>query len=452
MTVTSELTAFRAQVEERHRARTPGSRALHEQALRYLPGGNTRTAVHYQPYPVYMERGEGCRLFDVDGNEYLDFVNNYTALVHGHNHPHILEAVTRQLAKGTIHGTPAECQIELARVLCERVPSVESVRFCNSGTEATLQAIRAAKAYTGRNKVLKMEGGYHGTHDAADISTGPPLAKAGPIEAPHSVPWSEGLFRGVIEDVVVAPFNDIEHTAGIIERHADDLAAVIVEPVLGAAMIPARTEYLEFLRDATRDSGAILIFDEVVTLRMATGGAQEYYGVTPDLTTMGKVIGGGFPAGAFGGRGDIMALFDTRNIKVYHSGTFNGNNVTMVAGLASLELLTPEAIDRLNALGERLRRGLQAVFDGSGMAGQVTGIASMANYHFTDEPVTDYRAARRAREAAINPTHLAMLNRGIFVANRDLLCLSTVMGEDEVDAAVAAFAEVIRELEVAALA
>src|SRR5215510_10434374 len=392
-----------ADIEQHYRRRTPRSAALHESSQKFLPGGDTRSITYFDPYPLFIQHGSGCRITDVDGNEYIDFLNNYKSLIHGHAHPRITEAVSRQLVKGTVYAAPLEVQAGLAQVLCERVPSLEQVRFCNSGTEATMGAIRAAKAFTGRNKIIKMEGGYHGSHDAAEVSLAPDVALAGPDDSPYSVGSSRGLFQGVLADVVVAPFNNIEATSALIRRHGDDLAAVILEPMMGSGgMIVALPEYLRAVRQETEACGALVIFDEVITFRLAYGGAQEIYQVKPDLTALGKIIGGGFPVGAFGGRADIMAQFNPQNKKLAHSGTFNGNAITMVAGLAALEMLTRGEIARINQLGERLRNGLRRAF-AAGIDGQVTGIGSIARIHFTKEKVVDYRAAWRAAKEMLPP-------------------------------------------------
>jgi len=301
-------------------------------------------------------------------------------------------------------------------------------------------AIRAAKAFTGRNKIIKMEGGYHGSHDAAEVSLAPEVELAGPADSPYSVGSSRGLFQGVLKDVVVAPFNNIEATCSLIRRYGDDLAAVIIEPMMGAAgMIVASRDYLQAVRQATESCGALLIFDEVITFRLAYGGAQEIYDVKPDLTALGKIIGGGFPVGAFGGRADIMAQFDPQSKKLSHSGTFNGNAITMVAGLAALELLTRGEIARINQLGERLRGGLRRALAAADTDGQVTGAGSMARIHFTSEEIVDYRAAQRAAKEMLHPVHLELLNNGIFVAPRCEWAVSTPMGEQEIDSAVKAF-------------
>src|SRR5262249_19176380 len=434
------------EIEQRYRRRTRRSAALHEEAKKFLPGGDTRSATYFDPYPLYIHQGSGCRITDVDGNQYIDFFNNYKSLIHGHAHPRITEAVSRQLAKGTAYAAPLEVQTRLAEVLCERISSLEQVRFCNSGTEATIGAIRAAKAFTGRNKIIKMEGGYHGSHDAAEVSLAPDIVLAGPEDTPYSVASSRGIFQGVLQDVVVAPFNNIEPTSALIRRHRDDLAAVILEPMMGyGGMIAASPEYLRAVRQETESCGALLIFDEVITFRVAYGGAQEIYQVRPDLTALGKIIGGGFPVGAFGGRADIMAQFNPQNRKLSHSGTFNGNAITMVAGLAALEMLTREEIARINQLGERLRAGLRQTFVAAGIDGQVTGMGSMARIHFTKEKVVDYRTAWRAARELLPPVHLELLNRGIFVAPRCEWAVSTPMSEQEIDAAIEAFSATLRE-------
>jgi glutamate-1-semialdehyde 2,1-aminomutase len=355
--------------------------------------------------------------------------------------------VVRQLAFGTVFGSPLELQSQLAAAICKRAPSLEMVRFCNSGTEATMSAVRAAKAFTGRNKVMKIEGGYHGSHDMAAISVAPSLEEAGPIEEPRSVPSTPGVFEGVVKDVVIAPFNHAEAAARIIDRHRSDLAAVIVEPVMGSAgMIPADAEYLQLLRSATQSCGALLIFDEVITFRLAYGGAQELYRINPDLTTLGKIIGGGFPVGAFGGRADIMSQFDPRSGRMRQSGTFNGNAITMAAGLAALDALTRAEIDRINHFGDRLRQGLRVAIAAEGTAGQVTGIGSLTGVHFTNAEVRDYRSAARGAKEVLHFLHLFLLNHGIFAAPRGDFYLSTPMQERDIDAAIGAFRSALHEI------
>ncbi|MBM3947481.1 MAG: aminotransferase class III-fold pyridoxal phosphate-dependent enzyme, partial [SAR202 cluster bacterium] len=295
----------------RYEAATPRSRAVHQEAIRYIPGGETRTSTFWAPYPLTIARGDGCRVWDVDGTARLDFFSNFTTLVLGHNHPAVTTALQEQLANGTSFFGGTEHQAKLAQLLCDRVPSLEQVRFTNSGTEATLNAVRAAKAFTGRAKIAKCEGGYHGTHEALAVSTTPQLAQVGRADRPANVPADQGLPQSVVDNVVVLPFNDVAAARRLLMEHHGELAAVIVEPVLGnGGMIPATGEFLAMLRQVTSEHGILLVFDEVVTFQVARGGAQEHYGVTPDMTTLGKIIGGGMPVGAFGGRRDVMALYD----------------------------------------------------------------------------------------------------------------------------------------------
>jgi len=446
MALEAKLEETRDFVVREYQRRTPKSALAHQAARGVMPGGDTRTTTYFEPYPLYMERGIGCRLFDLDGSTYLDWLSNYTSMIHGHAHPRILGAVAEQLQKGTAFGSAIEAQTQLATELRERLPSLQSVRFCNSGTEATMSAIRAAKAFTGRAKILKMEGGYHGSHDAAEVSVSPSAELAGPAHAPHSVP-GPGLFAGITAEVLVAPFNDIESTARIIDRHAQDLAAVIVEPVQGAAgVIPATQEYMTFLREATARCGALLIFDEVVTLRLNYGGAQAMYGIRPDLTALGKIIGGGFPIGAFGGRKDIMAQYDPRARKLRQAGTYNGNAISMVAGLAAMQVLTSAEIERLNGLGDRLRVALNGVLRDFGIDAYVVGTGSLSQLRlFAPRNIRNYRDAlpgsnaANAVNAAYELLHLALVSRGFFGASRGEYAISTPMTEVEIAHAAGSF-------------
>src|SRR5207244_2614609 len=295
--------------------------------------------------------------------------------------------------------------------------------------------------FTGRPKIAKAEGGFHGTSEYASISVGPDIAKAGPSDAPASVAATQGITDRVVDEVVVFPFNNAEAAEAVINRHRHDLAAVIVEPVLGSSgMIPARREFLERLREATARHGILLILDEIITLRLARGGAQSLYGVSPDLTVAGKIIGGGYPVAAFGGRAEVMALLDPEGGRpaIRQSGTFNGNPVGMVAGSATLAELTPEVYDRLNAMGEDLRARLRALFRRKGVGAQVTGAGSLLNLHFTDREVTDFRTMRTGDAGRLRQVFLGLLNEGIFLAPRGMVCLSTPMGEPEIGAFVRA--------------
>jgi glutamate-1-semialdehyde 2,1-aminomutase len=430
--------------------RTRKSLELNKEATRSLPGGDTRQSVFFKPYPTYMVCGEGCHIHDADGNQYIDFMNNYTSLFHGHNHKKIQEAVAKQLTCGMVFGSPHRSQFELADILCERVPSIEKIRFCNSGTEATMMAIRAVRAFTGKDMIVKMEGGYHGTHDVVEASVSPSLETAGDPASPTIIPYSQGIPINTFANVVIVPFNDEAATKAAIEAHRDELAAVIIEPIMNAAgTIPARRDYLRFLRDITNKEEILLIFDEIATFRMSFGGAQDYYGVTPDVTALGKIIGGGLPIGAFGGREDIMAIFSPDKGTLHHAGTFNGHPVAMVAGIVAMQESTPDVYERINYLGDVLRRGINDAFSENGIVGSTSGIGSLLAIHYTTDRIKNYRDVRRATDAAGSlPAlmHLSLLNHGIFMASRGQLALSSPMGEKEINKAILAVREACIEL------
>ena len=434
-------TVYGQAVFEQYLRANARSKELNDRARSLLPGGITRTSVYFDPFPPYMERGSGCRIYDVDGNERIDFSNNYTSLILGHCHPEVVTAVEAQAARGSAFAAPSRHEVDLAAEITRRVPSVERIRFASSGTEAVMFALRAARAFSGRRKIAKAEGGFHGTSEYAMVSVSPDPDRAGDQQAPSSLASAKGVPEAVTDDVVVFPFNNAEATEAIIRRHRDDLAAVIVEPVLGSSgMIPARRDYLAALREVTARYGVVLIFDEIITLRLALGGAQARYGVTPDMTVMGKIIGGGYPVAAFGGRAEIMTLLDPEGGRaaIPQSGTYNGNPIGMVAGLATLRQLTPAAYDRLNGIGDELRGRLGAVFARRGVPAQVTGAGSLLNLHFTNVPVTDFRTMRTGDAERLRHVFFGLLNAGIFLAPRGMLCLSTAMGEEEMAAVVRA--------------
>jgi len=403
---------------ERYQQQTPRSRAHFAHAAERLAGGTTRTTVFFEPYPPVMVRGEGCWTEDLDGNRRIDFLANYTSLILGHAHPEVNCAVTEQVGRGSAFAAPTPHELRLAELISTRVPSVERLRFTNSGTEATLFALRLARAFTRRDKVLIFEGGYHGTHDYAAAAA------------------SAGIPSAVRGTVLSAPYNDLEAVARVVREAGDDLAAIIVEPYLGQAGIPVRPEFLHGLRELTRGNGSLLILDEVISLRLAPGGAQQHYDVVPDLTTMGKIIGGGYPVAAFGGRADVMALLDPRGSgpAIPHGGTFNGNPVGAVAGITTLELLTPAVYARLNRLGDELRARLGALFDRLGVAVQVTGLGSLFNVHFSREPIFDYASSRAGANATSRAAMLALLNEGVMLAPRGLGCITTPMDTPELAA------------------
>ena len=436
--------------EERYRERTRASHRFFLQARQYLPGGDSRSTLFYKPYPAVMDRGEACWLFDLDGNRLLDFTGNHSSLIHGYGHPAILEAIEGQLRKGPCFPGASEAQVRLAKLLCERIPSVERIRFASSGTEAVMNAVRAARAFTGRNRIAKVEGGYHGTADDVMVSIHPTAQDAGSRERPQAVPGSAGLAAGAIPGTMVLPFNDSEGAVRLIESEREKLAAVLVEPVLGSAgMIPAEREYLSALREVTSRFGILLIFDEVVSFRVAPGGAEEHFGVRPDLTCLGKLIGGGFPLGAFGGRADIMALFDPSRGRptLPHPGSYNANPIGMVAGAVTLELLTRSAIDQLNRNGDTLRQELASAFAEAGVSAQITGLGSLFAIHLTPQPVRSYRDTLDSDVDLRHRIFLGLYNEGFLIDPRGVGTLSTALGPTEIQSFGQAIRSVLSRLQ-----
>ena len=435
--------------EAAYRERTPGSAARFEEARRHLPGGDSRSTLFFPPYPLYLDRGDANRVWDVDGHEYVDFTSNHTCLVHGNRPPFVLEAVAAQLTRGTCFPEPVEAQVAAARLLTERIASVDLVRFTNSGTEATLQALRAARAVTGRRLVAKVEGGYHGTQDDVMVSTHPRPEEAGPARRPSRVPRAAGLTTAAEADVVIVPFNDIEGAVDLLREHGDRLAAVIVEPVLGSAgMIPAEAAYLGALRDVATEVGAALVFDEVITFRLATGGAEAAYGVRPDLTCLGKMIGGGFPLGVVGGSERFLSVFDPSGGSplVGHPGSMNANPVSLVACMATLEHLTPAAIEGINERGQGLRDALAKVAADRGVALTVTGMGSLLGLHFTDGPVRTFRDTWPEDRALAHEVFLGLMNEGVLIDPRGAASVSTATTDGDLDRFADAFAAVLTRL------
>ena len=412
-----------------------------------MPGGTTRTTTYFDPYPLYITRGEGCRIWDADGIERIDMLGNYTAMILGHAHPKVVEAIRKQAALGTGFAAANPVEVQLAELLCERVPSLEAVRFCNSGTEATMFAMRLARAFTGRPKIARIEGGYHGTHDYAEVSTHPDVDRAGPPDAPTAQADSIGTPGWALEQTVVLPFNNPEAAEAIIRREAGGLAAVILEPIIGAGgVIAATPDYLERLRSVTAELSILLIFDEVISLRVAPGGAQELYGVMPDLTTLGKIIGGGLPVAAFGGRADVMELLDPRRQpNLAQGGTYNGNPLGMAAGLAAMTELTPDVYVDLNRKGARVCEQLTEVLATHGVRAQVNGVGSLFAIHFTDKPVVDYRTKASSDQKVTHEFFLGLVNHGVLMAPRAMGSLSTPMEEGDLDRFIDAVDAVVGE-------
>jgi glutamate-1-semialdehyde 2,1-aminomutase len=391
-----------------------------------------------------MERGEGCYLFDVDERRFVDFAGHHTAQILGHGNAAVSKAVAAQMERGIAMGAPTGTERELAAEICARVRSVERVRFCNSGTEATLHAIRLARGFARKPKIAKFEGAYHGSHDAVEISVAPPLDLAGPADAPNSVPGAGGMYPGAADDCLILPYSDEAAVERLIAEHADELACVIFEPKAG--IFDVRPEFMRFLREVTERYGILLIMDEIVAFRLGYNGAQAVYGIRPDLTTFGKIIGGGFPVGAFGGRADLMDLLDNSrgSTGFYQSGTFSAHPVTMAAGLAMLRQLTPEAFAHMNGLGDRLRAGLLDLFARKRIAAQVVGIGSLFSIHFTSEPVTDYRSAARADKQTARRLFLALMDKGYFMSQMLSMCaISLPMQTEHIDGLLTAFEQLL---------
>ncbi len=392
-------------------ARTPRSRELFERATASLPGGSSRTTVYSAPYPPYASSGAGLLVTDVDGNVYRDFLGNYTSLILGHAHPAVVAAVEAQVRRGSAFAAPTEVEIELAEELRRRVPSIERLRFTSSGTEATMFAIRAARAFTGRQLVARFDRSYHGTHDQVQAGT------PGVVDA----------LAGLILDL---PWGDLDGVERTIGGRSRELAAIIVEPVQGAGGVRApEPGFLEGLRSLCDEAGALLIFDEIISFRIAPGGAQEVYGVRPDLTTLGKIIAGGYPLAAFGGREDVLEIFDARRERaVSHGGTFNGNPVAAGAGLATLRELTPDVYERINGLGDRLTARLAARIEADRLDARVVNVGSL------------FQVYRRHPGAAFAPgagppseLYRGWLVAGVLMAPRGLGAIPTVATAADVD-------------------
>ncbi|HVR28446.1 MAG TPA: aminotransferase class III-fold pyridoxal phosphate-dependent enzyme [Thermoanaerobaculia bacterium] len=436
MSIAHRRPAAPSSIEEAYRRRSPRSAELHARARRVLPGGNSRQAAFWEPYPLSIERASGSRLYDVDGNEYLDLVYNYTSMVHGHAYPPILEAV--DLARGSGWTASNQAMIELAELIVGRVPAMERIRFTNSGTEAGLLALTLARELTGRYRVLMARGGYHG-----------------------SLPeFESGTFGHPGPATLLAEYGDLTSFERVLAERGDEVAAVVIEPVQGAGgVVRGAPEFLRGLCAATRRAGALFVLDEVITFRLATGGVQGEIGLDPDLTMLGKIIGGGFPVGAVGGKRELLDVLDptaadrppsqsaashrspSQRRSVFHSGTYNANPVTMAAGAVSVRELTAERIARIDRLAERLEQGLGRAAERCGLPAKVRRVGSLVAFQAV-RPGPEAAAAPPAGISIVpaDPTpaifHLAALNHGLLLAPRGMMAVATVLDEAAIDEAI----------------
>jgi glutamate-1-semialdehyde 2,1-aminomutase len=425
------------------------SARLFARARRVIPGGTSKANLHVKPHPFYLQSGRGCRVTDVDGVERLDAINNFTALIHGHAFPPVVEAVTRQVARGTAFAASTPEEVALAELLTARIPAVERIRFGNSGTEAVMMAIKAARAYTGRDRIAKFEGAYHGYYDDVQVSFNSGPDRWGPDDAPASVPSSGGVPKHRVLETLVLPWNDRDAVERLVTAHRTELAAVLVDPLSNRmGFIPPADGFLAFLRQLTRAHGILLIYDEVISFRVGYRGAQGRYGGDPDLTAFGKIIGGGFPVGATGGRAEVMEVFDpgTRGARIASGGTFSANPVSMAAGLAAMQAMDEAAFERLDRMGATLRRRLGEVLRGRRVPGQVTGDGSLFRLLFTERPLRHYRDVDQAAEAGMEALFLALFDAGVLVHTNGLGCLSTPMTEREVEELASAFGRALATL------
>ena len=422
------------------------SAALFQQAQKVLTEGGSRSTIRIAPYSIYVREAKGKYITDVDGNKLFDLNNNYTSMIHGHAHPEIIEAAMQQAKRGTGYSFGSEAELALAELLCGRSPNFDKIRFMNSGTEAVMKAIKAARAYTGRPKIAKCENSYHGSYDFAEVSLGvdPTDLLAGD---PVSQPYSLGTPQGVLDDVVVIPFNEPEIARRILDEYADDLAGVLIDPIGQAlARIPPSDEFIAMIEQFCRDNDALFIADEVIAFRAGYSGLQGERNFKPHLTTLGKIVGGGFPVGAVVGNADVMSVFEANETKAKlpHGGTYNANPVTMAAGRKAMEMLTPDAFKKLNQLGGAFRKGVQEVFELTGTEGGVQGQYSIFAMTVSDPALGDDTARGHIYRSA--GLHRYMVQNGYWMTPGMVGVCSTVMDTSDVAPFCETLLNGIREL------
>ncbi len=412
---------------------------IYQQACKVIPGGVSRNTVFHEPYPHYVHHASGCYVTDIDGVQRIDFANNMAALIHGHAFTPIVDGVIEQIKNGTAYTMATEVEVDFAQLLCNRVLGFEKIRFVNSGTEAVMAMIKASRAFTGKPKIAKAEGAYHGTYDFAEVSQFADPTNWGDINKPNSVPLAYATPQGVLDDVIIFPYNDIKRTISILDQYADQIACVLIDPIPHrVGLLKGSTEFMDALYKWTRKNKALLVFDEVVTFRTNYSGAQEYYSVKPDLTALGKIIGGGFPVGAFAGRSDIMSILDPTGSKLLfpHSGTFSANPVTMTAGRIAMEFFDKEAILKLNTLTQKAINQIEEAIKIAGVPVSITGAGSMFRIHLRSLPPITYREAYQSKEKKIIINEILdylFYKENIMMINTCACMFSTAITQIEVD-------------------
>jgi len=418
---------------EKYRSVSKTSRKLYERACKVFPDGSTRRGLFFPPYPAYIVKGEGCRVYDVDGREYIDYTSNLGPLILGHKNPRVMKAIQEQLECGTVLGGPTELEVRLAEKILGSLPSGEQVIFCASGTEANMLGLRVARAYTGKEKILKCEGAFHGTSDG--FSEGP------------------GILQDLLTKTITVPFNDIERFEAAIKKHRDELAAVFIEPILRG--IPPEPDYLKQVRKVTEENGVLLVFDEVVTgFRLSRAGAQGKWGVRPDMTLLGKIIGGGFATGALVAKKEMLKPFKPMRFSgltvdrapISHAGTWNAHPVAMAAGLATLQELTPSAYAHLDEVGEALRQGMEKAAERAGIIVQVVGVGSVFHIYFTDQAIVDSASAKTGNQLLLRHYDLHLITRGIYPAKAHCNFISTPVKNREVKQTLEAIEDTLHSM------
>jgi len=416
------------------------SKELFDQSVNYLPGGVNSPIRAFKPHPFFVEKAKGSKLFDADGNEYIDYCLGYGPIIFGHANETIINESKKQLELGTAYGAPTEKEIILAKEVIDRVPCAEMVRFCNSGTEATMSAIRLARGVTKKNKIIKFEGSYHGAHDAVLVKSGSGMA---------GKPDSPGVPEDATKNTILVPFNDEEAMTNIINNNKDEIACIIIEPIMGnIGCVPPREGYLKFLREITEDNNILLIFDEVITgFRLSKGGAQEYYKIIPDLVTFGKILGGGFPMGAIAGKKEYVEQFAPYG-SIYQAGTFSGNPMSITGGIAAFKILDDKFYTDLHKKGEYLRNGISNILNDLKLDFQINGVESMTQVYFTDHEVYDYETAKLSDSEGFLKYFHTLLENGVFIAPSQFECcfLSNQHSKEDIDKTLEAMEIAFKEL------